>query len=389
MVSVRKPSEKYTISEKIIYFLISLWAILSLYSWANNICLYVFLPLSFVLVLSQNRDIYETNRFLKLLFVLYFWFLISSFFSVDVNESFLQVKRTVATFLLCTVFASIGEKRPVVGYVIYLLFFIALLYYAYFNILSIIDVSEERMQDDNVNANMFAYYTSFTTFALFILSYCSTNKKRLFNVLFLGMIPLSFIVALLTGSRQTLLVQIPLIASLLGVKYVRNGKGVLVFSLIILVAILLFFSFGEGMYEHSTLAHRNELSVGDDERTFLIKDAFRVGFNNIVLGVGPGCYKLVNPTHHYAHCAYAELIACSGLPALAIYVSMLIIFIKTQIKRYYASKNRLFLSFALFGVIFSFQNLFYAFYLLPWLMSFFVLVSSHSNSIFKKLKFRK
>lgn len=384
MVSVRKPSEKYTLSEKIIYFLISLWAILSLYSWANNICLYVFLPLSFVLVLSQNRDIYETNRFLKLLFVLYFWFLISSFFSVDVNESFLQVKRTVATFLLCTVFASIGEKRPVVGYVIYLLFFIALLYYAYFNILSIIDVSEERMQDDNVNANMFAYYTSFTTFALFILSYCSTNKKRLFNVLFLGMIPLSFIVALLTGSRQTLLVQIPLIASLLGVKYVRNGKGVLVFSLIILVAILLFFSFGEGMYEHSTLAHRNELSVGDDERTFLIKDAFRVGFNNIVLGVGPGCYKLVNPTHHYAHCAYAELIACSGLPALAIYVSILIIFIKTQIKRYYASKNRLFLSFALFGVIFSFQNLFYAFYLLPWLMSFFVLVSSHSNSIFKK-----
>lgn len=384
MVSVRKPSEKYTLSEKIIYFLISLWAILSLYSWANNICLYVFLPLSFVLVLSQNRDIYETNRFLKLLFVLYFWFLISSFFSVDVNESFLQVKRTVATFLLCTVFASIGEKRPVVGYVIYLLFFIALLYYAYFNILSIIDVSEERMQDDNVNANMFAYYTSFTTFALFILTYCSTNKKRLFNVLFLGMIPLSFIVALLTGSRQTLLVQIPLIASLLGVKYVRNGKGVLVFSLIILVAILLFFSFGEGMYEHSTLAHRNELSVGDDERTFLIKDAFRVGFNNIVLGVGPGCYKLVNPTHHYAHCAYAELIACSGLPALAIYVSMLIIFIKTQIKRYYASKNRLFLSFALFGVIFSFQNLFYAFYLLPWLMSFFVLVSSHSNSIFKK-----
>lgn len=383
-MSVRKPSEKYTLSEKIIYFLISLWAILSLYSWANNICLYVFLPLSFVLVLSQNRDIYETNRFLKLLFVLYFWFLISSFFSVDVNESFLQVKRTVATFLLCTVFASIGEKRPVVGYVIYLLFFIALLYYAYFNILSIIDVSEERMQDDNVNANMFAYYTSFTTFALFILSYCSTNKKRLFNVLFLGMIPLSFIVALLTGSRQTLLVQIPLIASLLGVKYVRNGKGVLVFSLIILVAILLFFSFGEGMYEHSTLAHRNELSVGDDERTFLIKDAFRVGFNNIVLGVGPGCYKLVNPTHHYAHCAYAELIACSGLPALAIYVSMLIIFIKTQIKRYYASKNRLFLSFALFGVIFSFQNLFYAFYLLPWLMSFFVLVSSHSNSIFKK-----
>lgn len=384
MVSVRKPSEKYTLSEKIIYFLISLWAILSLYSWANNICLYVFLPLSFVLVLSQNRDIYETNRFLKLLFVLYFWFLISSFFSVDVNESFLQVKRTVATFLLCTVFASIGEKRPVVGYVIYLLFFIALLYYAYFNILSIIDVSEERMQDDNVNANMFAYYTSFTTFALFILSYCSTNKKGLFNVLFLGMIPLSFIVALLTGSRQTLLVQIPLIASLLGVKYVRNGKGVLVFSLIILVAILLFFSFGEGMYEHSTLAHRNELSVGDDERTFLIKDAFRVGFNNIVLGVGPGCYKLVNPTHHYAHCAYAELIACSGLPALAIYVSMLIIFINTQIKRYYASKNRLFLSFALFGVIFSFQNLFYAFYLLPWLMSFFVLVSSHSNSIFKK-----
>lgn len=384
MVSVRKPSEKYTLSEKIIYFLISLWAILSLYSWANNICLYVFLPLSFVLVLSQNRDIYETNRFLKLLFVLYFWFLISSFFSVDVNESFLQVKRTVATFLLCTVFASIGKKRPVVGYVIYLLFFIALLYYAYFNILSIIDVSEERMQDDNVNANMFAYYTSFTTFALFILSYCSTNKKRLFNVLFLGMIPLSFIVALLTGSRQTLLVQIPLIASLLGVKYVRNGKGVLVFSMIILVAILLFFSFGEGMYEHSTLAHRNELSVGDDERTFLIKDAFRVGFNNIVLGVGPGCYKLVNPTHHYAHCAYAELIACSGLPALAIYVSILIIFIKTQIKRYYASKNRLFLSFALFGVIFSFQNLFYAFYLLPWLMSFFVLVSSHSNSIFKK-----
>ena len=154
--------------------------------------------------------------------------------------------------------------------------------------------------------------------------------------------------------------------------------------IMILVAVLLFYPYGERMYEHSTLSKRNELSVVEDERTFLIKDAFRVGFENILLGVGPGCYKLVNPTHHYAHCAYAELIACSGLPALVIYILIITTFIRIQIKRYRISKNRAFLSFAIFGLIFSFQNFFYAFYLPPWLMSFFFLISSHSDYIYKR-----
>ena len=162
---VRITEKNNTLSEKIVYLIISLGAIFSLYSWANDIFLYVLLPLSFLLVIFQNKYIFSTNRYLKLLFLLYFWFLITSFFSVDINESLLQVKRTVATFLLCTVFASIGTKKPYFGYVIYLLFFIALLYYAYFHILNVVDVSEDRMQDDNVNANMFAYYTSFTRFA--------------------------------------------------------------------------------------------------------------------------------------------------------------------------------------------------------------------------------
>lgn len=382
---VRITEKNNTLSEKIVYLIISLGAIFSLYSWANDIFLYVLLPLSFLLVIFQNKYIFSTNRYLKLLFLLYFWFLITSFFSVDINESLLQVKRTVATFLLCTVFASIGTKKPNFGYVIYLLFFIALLYYAYFHILNVVDVSEERMQDDNVNANMFAYYTSFTTFALFFLANNYANKeKKIYNFLFLIMIPLSFVIALFTGSRQTLLVQIPLITSLLVIKYVRNAKGFLTVVIMILVAVLLFYSYGEGMYEHSTLSKRNELSVVEDERTFLIKDAFRVGFENILLGVGPGCYKLVNPTHHYAHCAYAELIACSGLPALVIYILIITTFIRIQIKRYRISKNRAFLSFAIFGLIFSFQNFFYAFYLPPWLMSFFFLISSHSDYIYKR-----
>lgn len=377
----------YTKADKIVFVLISFWAVFSLYDWAKDVCLYLLLPISFIIV-SYNNTIYKRNRCLQLLSVLYLWFVITSFFSVNTEESFIQVKRTVATFLMCYVFAAIGYRHPRLGYCIYILFFLALLYYAYNNIMSVIDVSEERMQDENVNANMFAYYTCFATFSVFLLGdmVSAIKKAKIFKSIFFILIPISFMLALYTGSRQLLIIQVPLITLLLCIRYIRNVKGIVLLICIFVALGVAFLYFGESMYNNSTLSVRNGQSVEDDERTYLLFDAFRVGFENFIVGVGPGCYKLVNPTHHYAHCAYAELIACSGLPALIIYLIMIYSFVKEQVNRYLHKKNKLFLAFGLFGIVFAIQNVFYAFYLLPWLMAFFLLVSAHSDNLYYKLK---
>lgn len=70
----------------------------------------------------------------------------------------------------------------------------------------------DRLNDAKLNANTMAYYTFYATMAAFLLSDMvqSINYRKLFKILFLAMIPISF-VAIVTASRQVLIIQIPLI----------------------------------------------------------------------------------------------------------------------------------------------------------------------------------
>lgn len=106
------------------------------------------------------------------------------------------------------------------------------------------------------------------------------------------------------------------------------------------------------------------------------------------MGVGPGCYMYVNPTGNFAHCAFAECFADSGIIELIIYVVILLRFIKRQYKRWRRYRNRRYAVFLVYGLTFVLQNIFYAFYLLPWLMAFFIMVASEAER-FHSLRMRE
>jgi len=57
-----------------------------------------------------------------------------------------------------------------------------------------------------------------------------------------------------------------------------------------------------------------------DERKALFKKSVVVALTHPLLGVGPGCFRLVDQTWLVAHNAYTELAAESGIPALILFL---------------------------------------------------------------------
>lgn len=136
-------------------------------------------------------------------------------------------------------------------------------------------------------------------------------------------------------------------------------------------------------YDNSFLKSRSEQKVKDDVRTVLLKDAIEVGLDHPLIGVGPGNYVQFSFNKHFSHCTYTELFANTGLPGVIIYVYLLLLFVKTQWCRMRRYRDRTYLVFLLCGIIYFFDNFFYVFYVDLWLIGFFMLLASHSESYYK------
>ena len=66
---------------------------------------------------------------------------------------------------------------------------------------------------------------------------------------------------------------------------------------------------------------------------------------------------------------------------LILYLYLIGKFLKNQWQYYRATKEIVYLAFLSFGIIYVFYNFFYVFYSDLWLMSFFLFVAHHSNTI--------
>lgn len=175
--------------------------------------------------------------------------------------------------------------------------FCTAVYYAYTHILTFqFDIASNRLDDDRLNANVLANYTFYATFALFVMGEI-LNKRilcKIFKIVFLLMIPLSFIIALFTASRQVLLVQIPLIVILLYLRYLRSKTLKMRFVFIIGVVVCAVFSLDiiSETYDNSFLKTRNEKNIEEDGRFKVLQEAIEVGRENPIVGVGPGNFIL-------------------------------------------------------------------------------------------------
>lgn len=370
-------------------------ASVSLIDSLNPLALYGAIPLSFLISLSVGNSL-KTNNYLKRLLVLILWVAATYFSAVYVEEANNQMKNLLGVFVLSMTIANLSSDKRCVPwlYGVFIILLIQALVYANSHIMiEGVDTATDRLNDEKLNANTLAYYTFFVTFAIYELGNSFLIKNRvianIFRLLFLAMYGVSFTVAILTGSRQVLIIQIPLLVLLTFIRYIEGAslKRKLLFVLIAAVACVASIDPITKSYDNSYLKVRSETKAKDDVRALLLQDAIKVGCQHPIMGVGPGNYVRYSFNRHFSHCTYTELFANTGVIGALIYVSLLLMFLTSQWKRFWKYRDKTYLVFLVCGLIYLFDNFFYVFYVDLWLIGFFILLASHSETYFNYKKY--
>ena len=357
----------------------------------NIIALYVAVPLSFVLSFIVGKNSLFSNVYIRIILILYLWVLFSSFFAYSFEDAQRTLHQCLGTFLICVTFANLATEKKNISllYGLYIVIFIATIFYAsHYLIDTSFDTEVDRASDDKLNANTIAYYTFFFTITIFVLGIVAKNViiSRFFKLFFLFLIPLSFIIAIYTASRQVLIIQVPLLICLLLIRYWRKSNPItkLLFVAVGIIIILVIINTIDGVYQDTLLAQRSDNDLEDETRYLIIQNAFNVGLEHPFFGVGPGNYLNFDPNGAFSHSTYLELFACTGFIGFLIYFILLIMLVINSLKEYKISKNPLFLTFFIFAVIFMIDNLFFVFYNGVWLLGFFILIASHELLLIKE-----
>lgn len=375
----------------LLYFAASVGLIDSL----NPLALYGAIPLSFLISLAVGNSL-KTNNYLKRLLVLILWVAATYFSAVYVEEAKNQMKNLLGVFVLSMTIANLSSDKRCVPwlYGVFIILLIQALVYANSHIMiEGFDTATDRLDDEKLNANTVAYYTFFVTVAIYELGNSFLIKSKvianIFRLLFLAMYGVSFTVAILTGSRQVLIIQIPLLALLTFIRYIEGTslKRKLLFVLIAAIACVASIDPITKSYDNSYLKVRSETKAKDDVRALLLQDAIKVGCQHPIMGVGPGNYVRYSFNRHFSHCTYTELFANTGVIGALIYVSLLLMFITSQWKRFWKYRDKTYLVFLVCGLIYLFDNFFYVFYVDLWLIGFFILLASHSETYFNYKKY--
>lgn len=368
-------------------------AILSFIGGLQSRALWVVVPSAFALSFLAFPKKNLNNVYFKYMLFLYLWIAFTYIFAFNQEVAARQLRTVVGCFAFISTFLLLSKEEKNIPwlYLVYLVYYVGMLNYANTNIITEdYDYTEDRLDIRNgLGANTFAYFTFFSTFIIYILDECLIDKPRLrkiFRILFLLTPLLSFIIAILTASRQVFIIQIPIIIGLLYIRYLRgasSNRRVIFFIVAVLVLIVSLSSLVD-IYSGSLLQSRNEKDIADDSRMRLIRKAIMVGLEHPIVGVGPGNYAKYLGQSAFSHCTYTELFANSGLLAMILFIVLLWTFVARQWKRYKRTKDGYFLAFWLFGVFYVIDNFFYVYYAAPWLMAIFFLVAMHSEQYYKK-----
>lgn len=349
--------------------------------------LYVAVPSAFVLSFFCKKDNIFNNTYVILFCAFLAWIILTWLVAENHEIATANMQRLVGVFMMTIAVCNMAtDKRNTSWlYGLYVFVFCTALYYAYTNIFTLqFDISSNRLDDERLNANILANYTFYATFALFVMGEIIKKRSisRIFRFLFILMIPLSYIIALFTASRQVLLVQVPLIAILLYFRYLKNTSFKIKFAFIVgtVICMAVLSDMIVKSYDNSFLKGRYEKSIVEDGRFKVLQEAMEVGCEKPIFGVGPGNFIMYSSNHIFSHCSYTEAFANHGIIGAIIYISLIIFFIKTQCQYYKAKKETLHLVYLTFGLIFALYNFLYVFYSDIWLMSFFMFIAVNSNA---------
>ena len=384
-------NHNFSFSDIIAYFCIVFASYVALDEQLNSYALFMAIPVAFC-ICFLSYDTLSNNKSLKILLTLYIWLAFCSLFSLNSTAANAELQKVLGCFILSYTVASLAQKRVNIPwlYILYCLLLIFAWRYANEHIIDDIIFGEDRLNDDILNANHLAYYTFYVTISVYILGDIIKTSviRRIFRILFWGTLVLSFYTAIFTASRQVMMIQIPLFFSLMVIRYLMNTDYSLwLRSVIILFGIIasiyLYNDQGASIYDNSLLQERSSTKVEDDDRARIAEEAIELAKEHPIVGYGPGNAMYNISTKHFTHNTFLELLVNSGIIGMAIFVWLIISFLKTQYQRWRETKDRLFFFFLIFGVFWTIDQVFYVFYADLWLISFFILISAHSDIYYK------
>lgn len=249
------------------------------------------------------------------------------------------------------------------------------------------DNEAERRGNTILNANQYAYFSLFAIMATRILL---GYKDKLWAIAKLGIYFILVIAAcytaLMTASRQVLLLEIPLIAYYFYHDFLKEGKGT--YKTLFIVAVIVIILYGAPLffqyYDNSYLSVRSEAAVNEDARSSLLISAILIGLENPLFGVG------LDANISFSHCTYTHLFSRCGAICVFMYIYMIINAILVQRKRFKYTRDSYYQVISVCLIFFAIANLFYSYidqpYMLPILFLTIGEADKHTKEIYPAIK---
>ena len=372
--------------------------LIAIVTWRGDyyrLSLYVAIPILIVVAFFRwGKNIFN-SRYWWLFFLLIVWMLLSALVNDHRSTSFQRMIPVLASFLLSFSVYAIALKgdNAKVLYLSYCVFFFVLMYLSITKtgFIQDFDYSNERDRESHtlMDANEYAYYSFFLviSFRMFLECLNKSISKALLFIIYIILLVITVYVALLTAARQVMYLNIPLIFLFIYHDFVRGGNvgNKLLFFIAAIVVIAVGLPVFDKYYNNSFLATRSEVSFAEDTRSRMMENAMKIAIEHPLFGVGLGADIT------FSHNTYTHLASRCGLPALFLYVIILLRFIFTQFKRWKRAKDSTYFLYLVCGFFYLVGNFLYNYIDGPFMMAIlFVLIGDseryHKESLQLQIK---
>ena len=343
--------------------------------------LYVAIPLLILYCFWFYNGIIFKSRYWTPYLLMIIWMYASTAMSNTANVGFRLMVPITASFLLS--FAGYSVTRQNNHYWILYVSYIALLAYLIYQnfaesgFIQTFDYSneDERNSSMKLNANDYAYYTLFATMSLkLFFEFFGSKVRSIYKVIaYIVFSLISFYVALFTASRQVFALQIPLLAFFFYYDFIWGKKGKLGYVLVLLLLLIAIIPFLDSIYSNSYLSVRSQVGFHEDVRSEILKKAFFQGWENPFFGLGIGAKTF------FSHCTYTHLFSRCGLVPAICFIVILCKAVKTQLKRYRLSRDRIFILYLVLVLFISVGNFTYSYIQEPFMMTILFIILGDSD----------
>ena len=287
-------------------------------------------------IVKEKGFSFFKNETIKFFFIFFLWTCFCSVLAANSDAAIKTQGKMLVVFFLMYIVYDFAKKSINHVFIIYIIYIalIPLLTYGVIKddgigaLVNARQISLRSKADEEwvLDPNSLGYFVFFgINFAFIIFTFV---KKTLTNKIVLGLlIVLSFFLVLYSASRGafvifTALVLLSVGVIALGKKLDQKGYLVVYF---IFVAIIASASIGliQSLIQDSALEQRLQQDNEESTRSSHITEAFNVGLDNPILGVGGGNYAYVPRSFEqgsFSHCSYTESFANYGIFGLALLI---------------------------------------------------------------------